>query len=136
MAPTKTRVAKKPMTQAHKDKLAEGRRQGRMIGAYLAALEANKPRRGRKVDASPKRIAQLDREIEGAFGLRKLELVQQKLELEQVAGNSSGGHDIEALRNDFVTVAKEYSTRKGISYAAWRLIGVPADALREADIER
>lgn len=124
------------MTQAHKDKLAEGRRQGKTIGAYLEALEANKPRRGRKVDASPKRLAQLDSEINAAFGLRKLELVQQKLELEQVASASNGGPDIDALRTDFVKVAKDYSNRKGISYAAWRQIGVPADALREAGIER
>lgn len=136
MAPTKTRAAKKPMTQVHKDKLAEGRVQSRTIGAYLEALEANKPRRGRKVDVSPTRLAQLDSEIADAFGLRKLELVQQKLELEKLATSAETESDLDVLRKEFVKIAKKYGERKGISYSAWRQVGVPADALREAGISR
>ena len=36
------------MSDEHKAALAEGRAQGRAVRAYLEALEANKPRRGRK----------------------------------------------------------------------------------------
>ena len=36
------------MSDAHKEALAEGREQGRAVRRYLEALEANKPRRGRK----------------------------------------------------------------------------------------
>jgi phage-related protein len=136
MAPSKTRVAKKPMTQAHKAKLAEGRTQSRTINAYLQALESNRPRRGRRVDTSPQRLAQLDKEIEEAFGIRKLELVQQKIELESLASSDQGGSDLEELRKAFVRVAKSYGQRKGISYTAWRQVGVPAEALREAGIGR
>ena len=32
--------------------------------------------------------------------------------------------DLSGLEADFVSVAKEYSQRKGISYAAWREVGV------------
>ena len=36
------------MSDEHKAALADGRAQGRAVRAYLEALEANKPRRGRK----------------------------------------------------------------------------------------
>ena len=44
-------VADKParsMSDSHKEALATGREQGRAVRRYLEALEANKPRRGRK----------------------------------------------------------------------------------------
>lgn len=37
---------------------------------------------------------------------------------------------------EFSLVVKSYSDRKGISYAAWREVGVPAEVLKEAGIER
>ena len=36
------------MTDSHKQALAEGREASRHVRAYLEALEANKPKRGRK----------------------------------------------------------------------------------------
>jgi hypothetical protein len=136
VAPTKARAAKKPMTQAHKDKLSLGRSQSRAINAYLQALETSKPRRGRRVDTSPQRLAQLDQQIQDASGLRKLELVQQKIELERLASAVEGNSDLETLRKDFIEVAKDFGARKGITYAAWRQVGVPAETLREAGISR
>ena len=44
-----------PMSDEHKTALAEGRDQGRAVRRYLEALEANKPRRGRR--RSPESIA-------------------------------------------------------------------------------
>ena len=40
------------------------------------------------------------------------------------------------LENDFVRVAKSFSERKGISYKAWREVGVPARVLKLAGIHR
>lgn len=37
---------------------------------------------------------------------------------------------------EFSLVVKSYSDRRGISYAAWREVGVPAEVLKEAGIER
>src|SRR5689334_9539098 len=45
MAPKKKTRA---MSDEHKAALAEGRAQGRAVRLYLEALEANKPKRGRK----------------------------------------------------------------------------------------
>ena len=44
--------------------------------------------------------------------------------------------NIDDLRASFVKVAKNYSARKGISYAAWREVGVDAETLREAGVSR
>src|SRR5215210_5349048 len=45
MAPKKK---SRTMSDEHKAALAEGRSQGRAVRRYLEALEANKPKRGRK----------------------------------------------------------------------------------------
>ena len=44
--------------------------------------------------------------------------------------------DISALEDGFVKVAKGYSSRKGISYNAWRTVGVSAAVLKRAGISR
>ena len=42
----------------------------------------------------------------------------------------------EAFEADFVAVAQAYSRRKGITWAAWREVGVPRRVLEAAGIER
>jgi hypothetical protein len=44
--------------------------------------------------------------------------------------------DLDALEKDFVDAARSYSDRKGISYAAWRELGVSASTLRRAGVAR
>ena len=44
--------------------------------------------------------------------------------------------DLSGLEADFVAVAKEYSQRKGISYAAWREVGVEPAVLKKAGVTR
>jgi hypothetical protein len=40
------------------------------------------------------------------------------------------------LQEMFVMYAKQYSDRKKLSYKAWRMVGVPAEILAKAGIER
>jgi hypothetical protein len=44
--------------------------------------------------------------------------------------------DMTSLEDDFVRVAYSYSNRRGISYAAWREIGVDASVLKKAGLSR
>jgi hypothetical protein len=44
--------------------------------------------------------------------------------------------DIAAFEKAFVKVAKAYSQRQGISYAAWRKVGVPPAVLKAAGLGR
>ena len=41
-----------------------------------------------------------------------------------------------ALEEQFVIAAKGYSERKGISWTAWREVGVPASVLERAGVSR
>ena len=44
--------------------------------------------------------------------------------------------DIASLEKAFTKVAKSYGERKGISYSAWRQVGVSAPVLQQAKIAR
>lgn len=134
MAPRK----KTPMSDDHKAALAEGRTQGRAVRLYLEALESTKPKRGRKrtPESISKRIATIDATIEEATPLQRLELTQERLDLEAELAADGDTVDLSELEADFIKAAGPYATRKGISYAAFRSIGVPAPVLKAAGIPR
>jgi hypothetical protein len=60
--------------------------------------------------------------------------MQSKVDIEQTLASVDKGSNLEELAAGFVTHAKSYSERKGISYTTWRQFGVPADLLRQAGI--
>jgi hypothetical protein len=127
-----------PMSDEHKSALAEGRDQGRSVRRYLEALEANKPRRGRKrsPESIAKRLDAIENEIPTADPLKRLHLIQERLDLQAALDASGGGTDLAELEADFVAVAASYGDRKGITYSAWRELGVPAPVLTRAGIAR
>ncbi|MDQ1466460.1 MAG: hypothetical protein QOH10_875 [Actinomycetota bacterium] len=128
------------MTAEHKAALAKGREQANAVRAYLEALEANKPKRGRKrtPESIAKRVAAIDVQYETAGSLTALQLLQERknLEAELAAMRGNAGPDIDKLRRAFVKNARAYGAAKGIEHATWREIGVPADVLRDAGITR
>ncbi len=126
------------LTAAHKEALAEGREQGRAIRNYLEALDKNRPKRGRKrtPDSIKKRLAAIDASLSDATGLKKLELVQERINLQREAEQLDHKVDLGALEKAFVNVAQGYSKRKGITYAAWREVGVTSEVLKRAGISR
>jgi len=82
MAPRKKSAG---MSDAHKAALAEGRAQGRAVRRYLEALEAHKPKRGRKrtPDSVKKRLTAIETALTGTFDfvLRKdMQLVTPRAE--------------------------------------------------------
>ena len=140
MLPAMPRATRKrtPMSDEHKAALAEGRDQGRAVRRYLEALEANKPRRGRKrsPESVKKRLAAIESDIATADPLRRVHLVQERSDLQSALEASESNVDLDALEKDFVSSAAPYSERKGISYSAWRELGVPANVLEKAGITR
>ncbi len=129
---------KSQMSEDHKQALAVGRAEGRMVRAYLDALESSKPKRGRKrtKDSISKQIERIDAELEESDPLKRLQLTQERIDLEAELETMEDGVDLSALEADFAVVAKQYAERKGISYAAFRQIGVPAAVLKRAGITR
>jgi hypothetical protein len=126
------------MSNEHKAALAEGRDQGRAVRRYLEALEANKPKRGRKrsPESMKKRLDTIENELVGADPLKRLRLVQERLDLQAALEASQSSVDLDALEKEFVSAAATYSERKGISYSAWRELGVPTSVLERAGITR
>jgi uncharacterized protein YicC (UPF0701 family) len=129
---------KTTMTPAHKRALAEGRELGRAVRRYLDALDQNRPRRGRKrtSESIKRRLDAISEQLDSASPLQRLQLVQERLDLTAELDHIDAKVDLSALERDFAKVAKDYAQRKGISYAAWRELGVPADVLKRADITR
>jgi hypothetical protein len=126
------------MSSEHKAALAEGREQGRAVRRYLEALEANKPRRGRKrsPESLKKRLDSIESEIASADPLKRVHLVQERADLQDALDASASNVDIGQLEKAFVKAAAPYSERKGISYTTWREVGVPAAVLDKAGISR
>jgi hypothetical protein len=137
MADTK-KSSKAGMTDSHKAALAKGREEGRAVRRYLEALDANKPRRGRKrtAESMRKRLDRIQAELDSADPLKRLQLVQERMDLEQQLEAAGTKVDLSNLEKDFVKAAAGYSKRKGISYAAWRESGVSAATLKAAGIGR
>ncbi len=129
---------KSAMSDSHKAALAAGREQGRAIGDYLDAVAAHKPKRGRKrtPESITRQLSELDAALADASGTARVELVQRRRDLEVELASLSAAVDLSQLEAAFVQHAKAYSERKGISRAAFREVGVPADVLTKAGITR
>ena len=126
------------MSASHKAALAEGRDQGRAVRRYLEALEAHRPKRGRKrtPESVQKRLAVIEERLADADALTRLHLVQERMNLTEELENSDNPADMQALEDEFVAAAAPYGARKGITYAAWRSMGVDPAVLRRANIKR
>lgn len=126
------------LTPEHKQAMAAGRTEGRSIKAYLDALDEHKPKRGRRrtADSIKQRLVALDQELAKSSSLRKLQLLQERRDLDAELAKAGATVDLSALEADFARVAKAYGERKGIAYATWRELGVSADVLKKAGITR
>ncbi len=126
------------MSDEHKAALAEGREQGRAVRRYLEALESTRPRRGRKrtPEKMEARLAAIDEALATADPLSRVHLAQERLDLEAHLAVGDSQVDLEALEAEFIATAAAYGDRKGISYTAWREVGVEARVLKAAGISR
>ena len=129
---------KRTMSDDHKKAITDGREQSRAVAAYLDALETNKPKRGRKrtPESIDRQLAALDEKLAKANAISRLSIIQQRIDLLEAREALQGHVDLSAYEDDFVDVAAGYGQRKGISYAAWRELGVPASVLKRAGISR
>jgi len=131
-------ATKRAMSDEHKAALAAGREESRAVRRYLEALEAHRPKRGRKrtPDSVKKRLDRIEVELGTADPLKSLQLRQERKDLAAELAAAGQKVDITALERDFVKAAKGYTNRKGISYGVWREAGVDAAVLKKAGISR
>lgn len=132
------RGPKSPMTDEHKAALAQGRSEGRIVKEYLEALRSKRPKRGRKRTPASidRRLKAIEQSLAEANPLTELKLIQERRNLERERDALNGGVDLGSIEERFVKVAKGYSQRQGITYAAWREVGVEPQVLKKAGISR
>ena len=128
----------KGMSDSHKAAMEQGRAEGRAVRDYLEALRSTKPKRGRKrtAESIAARLERIEDELATASAIDELQLLQERRDLQAEVETMDSGVDLDALEEGFVEVAKSYGERKGIAYATWRDVGVPAAALKRAGIGR
>jgi hypothetical protein len=126
------------MSAEHKQALAVGREESRVVRRYLEALEAHKPKRGRKrtPDGIEARLHQIEIRLPNADPLSRVHLAQERLDLEAELAARGHAVDLGPLEEGFVRAALGYGRRKGLTYSAWRAAGVDAKVLRRAGIPR
>jgi hypothetical protein len=125
------------MSAEHKEALAQGRREASAIKKYLGALGRRRPGRPVTPESLKKRVADLSGRLSGeANALRAVEIRQQILDAEKALAEADTAASVDQLEKGFVQYAASYSDRKGISYAAWRQSGVPAQVLKKAGVRR
>ena len=128
----------KVVTAEHKAAMAVGRNESRAVRSYLDALEAHRPKRGRKrtPESVERRLEAIEAELEEADPITRVNLVQERLNLQDELVSLTAGTDLSELEDGFVDAAKGYSQRRGISYSAWREVGVEPTVLKRAGIGR
>jgi hypothetical protein len=119
---------RRTMSDEHKQAIADARRQNQAVRDYLNALTAPRPA-GRQPSTSPE---QLQERIETESDpVSRLELIQRRLDLEERLAVEHDQPDLDSLQEAFVAVAADYAARKGITYTAFRELGIPAKFSRK-----
>jgi hypothetical protein len=139
---TVTADPKRQVSDDQRVAMSEGRHQSKAIRQYLEALEQTQApkRKGRRrtQESIEKRLNLLAEEMPKADPLARVKMVQERLNLQRELGEMHVRQtvDIEPLQEQFLKVVKPYSERLGISFAAWKELGVPMSLLTEAGLGR
>ena len=124
------------LSDERKEKMVAGRRETRIVDAYLTCLSRLSTKsQGKSADEIEAEAALVLAELETAAGTRRLELLQRREDL-QVAAMNVQSDDLTKLEEDFIAVAASYAERKKISYSTWREFGVSREVLQAAKIRR
>ncbi|MCY3954230.1 MAG: hypothetical protein OXG69_17095 [bacterium] len=123
------------VTPEHKAAMIQGRTETRVVRQYLEALEVRQSGgRRRSKESLQNKLAAVEQDLESAGAVGRLHLVQERINLQKAIDAAEQSVDIDELENGFIDVAASYSERKGISYQAWREVGVSAKVLQAAGI--
>lgn len=138
MATKKSSTKTSTMSASHKNALANGRTEGRIIREYLEIVEAIKPKRGRRrtPESITKRLAVIATELKTADPVTKVRLIQERLNLRTELAGMKTKTEVGTAEARFIKVARSFSVRNDISYDAWREFGVTPAVLKRAGIER
>jgi hypothetical protein len=134
-SPTKPAAVRPSMGDDQRKAIAQGRSEAAAVRAYLEALSAPR-RRGRRrtKESIERRLGVIDASIGEADVLTKVMLIQERLDLTAERDRLGGPVPMGDLEAAFIAAAPGFSSRKGISKAAWREVGVSSSVLKRAGI--
>jgi hypothetical protein len=127
------------MSAEHRERIAVGREAAGAVRRYLAALDAQRARPGRR--RRPEALRARLREIEGIFAgaepVTRLQLAQERINLmTELEATEAAGGDVADLEAAFVRLGAAYARSKALSYDAFRAVGVTPRVLKAAGIIR
>ncbi|HVE93352.1 MAG TPA: hypothetical protein VNB24_00425 [Acidimicrobiales bacterium] len=110
----------------------------RAVRRYLSALDMQRPGRSaaKTSESILHRIHHVDTLLMSADPVSRLHLTQERIDLhaEQLRIAASPEPALAEFEEAFVRAARSYGERHGLTYSAWRQIGVNADVLERAGI--
>lgn len=138
---TNTKTKKRVVSPEQKAAMATGRTEARAVKNYLDGLELTRPKRGRRrtPDSINQQLSRITDELATTSDpMKRLALTQDRIDLTRELDKLESKVDVDmaGLEKAFIAAAAAYSSRKGISYGAWREIGVPPKVLQAAGISR
>jgi hypothetical protein len=92
----------------------------------------------RTIEGFTARLLKIDELLVSADPLARLHLTQERIDLhaELVRVTNGQDPDLSTIEKEFVRVARQYGDLAGITFAAWRQVGVDAEVLDQAGIVR
>ena len=127
---------RRSISDDHKRAIARGRVESAAVRRYLETIEDRRPGRRQSAESLEKRRIAIEEQLPLADPLRRLSLAQERIDLERRLKDRDRRSDGAELEQAFIEHALAYSRRKGISYAAWREVGVAPSVLASAGITR
>ena len=110
----------------------------RVVRRYLSALDMRRPGRtaARTSETIGHRIHQVDTLLLSADPVQRLHLTQERIDLHaELLRLSTGAEtDFAQIEAAFVRVVRGYSDRHGITFSAWRQIGVDVAVLERGGV--
>jgi hypothetical protein len=132
-----TQMPRRKLTDKEKAAIRKGREETEAVKAYLDSLNT---RPGRRIDPKTieRRLARAKQDLAAADNaLRRVELTEKVIRLERALQDArKGGGKGPDLEKEFIQYAGSFAKRKGISYKAFRQMGVPPAVLAKAGIKR
>ena len=136
--PLRRNHAKKPHVRRPQGGAGQGTRGGPGRAPIPRGPRVDQAPSGPEADPGidPQAAGRHRHQLAEADPLSRLHLVEEKQRLEAELSHTGETVDMAALEKSFIKVARVYGERKGISYSAWRTVGVSASVLQQAKIPR
>lgn len=102
---------------------------------YLQALNVHgRDGAGHTPESMQRRIEAIDAELAIAVPAAKVRLIEERMDLYAQLKAVARIGSLEELEQEFVSAAGSYSLRNGITYEAWREVGVDDSVLARAGL--